>query len=70
MCDCRHTTTGREFNVTAGINTRQSDEITKSDMFCKSILQHIGCSKFANYFQDAMGILHKKVVDLAVYIQL
>ena len=32
-------------------------------MFFKNILQYIGCSKYDNYFKDAMGILHKKVVD-------
>ena len=32
-------------------------------MFCKNILQHIGCRKYDNYFKDAMGILYKKVVD-------
>ena len=31
--------------------------------FAKNILQHIGCSKFENYFQDAMGFLHKRVVN-------
>ena len=30
-----------------------------SDFFCKNILQQISCSKHENYFQDAMGILHK-----------
>ena len=38
-------------------------KLQKSDMFCKNILQCIGCSKFEKYFQDAIGILHKKVVD-------
>ena len=32
-------------------------------MFCKNVLQHIGCSKYEKYFQDAIGILHKRVAD-------
>ena len=32
-------------------------------MFCKNILQHIGCSKYDNYFIDTIGVLPKKVVD-------
>ena len=39
-------------------------KLQKSDVFGKNILQHIGCNKYDNYFEDAMGILHKKIVDL------
>ena len=38
-------------------------KLQKNDTFCKHILQHIHCSKNDNYFIDAMGILHKKVID-------
>ena len=31
--------------------------------FCKKILQYIHYSKNDNYFIDAMGILHKKVIN-------
>ena len=31
-----------------------------------SIVQHTGCSKYDNCCIDALGILHKKVIDLAV----
>ena len=31
--------------------------------FTKNTIQHIGCSKYNNYFIDAIGILHKKVID-------
>ena len=40
-------------------------KLQKGDMFCTDILQHIGCSKYDNYFKDAMGSLHKKVVDFS-----
>ena len=39
-------------------------KLQKGGVFCKNILQHIGCSKFKDYFKDAMGILHKKIADL------
>ena len=51
-----------KLNVTARINTRVI-KLQKSNVFCKEILQHIGCSKFQSYFQDATGILHKNAVD-------
>ena len=38
-------------------------KLPKSNVFHKNILQQIACSKYENYFQDAMGILHKKVLD-------
>ena len=38
-------------------------KLPKGDGFCKNILQHICCSKFENYFKDAIGFLHKKLVD-------
>ena len=38
-------------------------KLQKSYGLCKNILQHISCSKNENYFQDAMGILHKKIND-------
>ena len=38
-------------------------KLQESDVFCKNILQHISCSKHENYFQDAMDVLHKKVID-------
>ena len=37
-------------------------KLQKNGVFCKNILQHIGCSKFKNYFKD-VDILHKEVVD-------
>ena len=40
-------------------------KLQKSDVFCKNILQHLGCSKYDNYFKDAMDIIHKKVVDFS-----
>ena len=30
-------------------------KLQESDVFCKNILQHIGCSKHEDYFQDAMA---------------
>ena len=39
-------------------------KLQESDVFCKNILQHINCSKHENYFKDATGILHKKVIVL------
>ena len=66
----RCTATGREFNVFVRINTRQSNKITKKSCFCKGFLQHIGCSRYENYFQDATGVLHKKVVDFNSFFQL
>ena len=38
-------------------------KLQKNDIFCKNIIQHIGCSKYDNYFIDTIGILHKKVVE-------
>ena len=38
-------------------------KLQKNDTFCKNIIQHIDCSKYDNYFIDATGILHKKVID-------
>ena len=38
-------------------------KVQKKDKFYNNILQHIHCSKNENYFLDAMGILHKKVID-------
>ena len=38
-------------------------KLQESDVFHKNILQHIGCSKYENYFQDAMSVFHKKVAD-------
>ena len=38
-------------------------KLQKNDTFCKHILQHIHCSKNDNYFIDAMGILHQKVIN-------
>ena len=35
----------------------------KNDIFCKNVIQHIGCSKYDNYFTDAISILYNKVVD-------
>ena len=41
-------------------------KLQESDVFCKNILQHIGCSRYENNFQDAMGVLHKRVVDFNI----
>ena len=38
-------------------------KLQKSNTFFKNILQHIHCSKNVNYFIDAIGILHKKVIS-------
>ena len=38
-------------------------KLQKNNTFCKHILQHIHCSKNDNYFIDATGILHKKVIN-------
>ena len=35
-------------------------KLQKNDIFCKIIIQHIACSKYHNYFIDAIGIPHKK----------
>ena len=40
-------------------------KLQKNDMFCKTILQHIHCSKNENYFIDDMGILLKKVINFS-----
>ena len=39
-------------------------KLQKSDVFCKNILQFIGCSKYDNHFKDVMGILHEKKITL------
>ena len=41
-------------------------KLQKSYGFCKNALQHIGCSKFKNHFQDATGVILKKVVDFNI----
>ena len=38
-------------------------KLQKSGVFCKNILHHKVSSKFENYFQKAMAVLHKKVAD-------
>ena len=38
-------------------------KLQENDLFCKNILQHIHCSKHENFFQDAMSILYKKVIN-------
>ena len=38
-------------------------KLQKNDTFCKNILEYIHCSKNDNYFIDAKGILHKKVIN-------
>ena len=38
-------------------------KLQESDMFCKNVVQHMSCSKHDDYLQDAMGILHKIVID-------
>ena len=38
-------------------------QLQKYDTFCNNILQHMHCNMNKNYFTDAMGILHKKVID-------
>ena len=35
-------------------------KLQQNDIFCKNIIQHIGCSKYDNYVIDDIGILHKK----------
>ena len=40
-------------------------KLQENDVFCKNILQHTGCSKYEDYFQDAMAILHKKIIDFS-----
>ena len=43
--------------------------LQKNYTFCKNILEHIHCSKNNNYFTDAMGILHKKLLISIVHFQ-
>ena len=38
-------------------------KLQKSNTFCKNILQYIHFSKNNNYIIDAIGILHKKVIN-------
>ena len=38
-------------------------KLPQNDIFYKSIMQHIGCSKYDSYFRDVTGIIHKKVID-------
>ena len=38
-------------------------KLQRNDTFCEHILQHIHHSNNANYFIDAMGILHEKVIN-------
>ena len=38
-------------------------KLQKNDTFHRNMSQHIHCSKNDNYFIDAIGILHKKVID-------
>ena len=43
-----------------------SDKVVKlqeNNLFCKTILQHINRSKHENHLWDAIGILHKKVIN-------
>ena len=44
-------------------------KLQKNEMFCNNIILNIDCSKHDNYFIDATGILHEKVIYLAVYFQ-
>ena len=46
-----------------GLTPDEVIKLQESDVFCKNILQHMGCSKYEGYFKDAMGVLHKKVND-------
>ena len=39
-------------------------QLQQNHTFCKNIFQHIHCNTIENYFTDAMGILHKNVIDL------
>ena len=38
-------------------------KLQKNDTFCNNIIHHMHCNTNENYFTDAMGILHKKVID-------
>ena len=38
-------------------------KLQKNDTFCNNIIHHIHCNTNKNYFTDAMGISHKKVID-------
>ena len=63
---CRYPTFRTKFNVHTRIPELTPDKVIKLQKnitFCKHILQHIHCSKNDNYFIDAMGILHKKVIN-------
>ena len=46
-----------------------SEKVTKpqkNETFSKNMMQHIDCRKHENYFIDAKGILHKKVIDFNI----
>ena len=38
-------------------------QLQKNDTFCNNIITHLHCNAHENYFTDAIGILHKKVID-------
>ena len=38
-------------------------KLQKNDIFSKNGIQHIGCSKYDNYFIDTIDILQKNVID-------
>ena len=38
-------------------------KLQEHDVLCKNILHHINFNEHENYFQDGMGVLHKKVID-------
>ena len=44
--------------------TPEKITLQKNDTFCYNILHHIHYNTNENYFTDAMGILHKKIIDL------
>ena len=43
--------------------TQEKKQTTKNDTFCNNIIHHMHCNTNEKYFTDAMGILHKKVID-------
>ena len=45
------------------LTSEKVTKLQKNDIFCKNIIQHIDCNKHNNYFMDATGILHKKVIN-------
>ena len=45
------------------ITPEKIEQLQKNDTFCNNILQQMHCNMNKNYFTDAMGILHKKVID-------